>query len=203
MVGLINLAFSLLAVSRIKPVAQSCWSHGKLILVRLSKSQPETAGHILSQLADKLAQDSLQKQYAGIPFYFWILLNSCHFSFYPSTYTFIHFFTWTLTINYILLLLWWKTQKSIDKTKWRNHNPAFKRSPLFFVPDCLYVLCKLTPASVERCTQLSTILENCQPTVTEYKPAACVLDAVHPLLNYSTRTRDVLVMVCRKGLYSR
>nr|XP_049699568.1 Fanconi anemia group I protein homolog [Helicoverpa armigera] len=132
-VGLINLAFLLLSVNRLKPVAQTCWSHGKLILVRLSKAQPETAGHILSQLADKLCSDTTQRQYA----------------------------------------------------------------------DCLYVLCKLTPVSVERCTQLGTILENCQPSPTDYRAAASVLDAVHPLLNFSTRTRDTLVMVCRKGLYSR
>ncbi|XP_030024994.1 Fanconi anemia group I protein homolog isoform X2 [Manduca sexta] len=132
-IGLINLAFSLLSVARTKPVAPSCWSHGKLILVRLSKSQPETAAHILSQLADKLAGYCSQRQYA----------------------------------------------------------------------DCLYVLCKLTPVSLERCTQLSTILENCQPSPADYKAAAAVLDAVHPLLNFSTRTRDTLVMVCRKGLHSR
>ncbi|CAG5032925.1 unnamed protein product [Parnassius apollo] len=131
--GLINLAFSLLSVSRLKPVAQVCWSHGKLILVRLCKSQPETAGHILSQLADKLSGDATQRQYS----------------------------------------------------------------------ECLYILCKLTPVSVERCTQVSLILESCQPSATEYESAARVLDAVHPLLSFSTRTRDVLVMVCRKGLYSR
>ncbi|KAJ8730267.1 hypothetical protein PYW07_017305 [Mythimna separata] len=132
-VGLINLAFLLLSVSRLKPIAGTCWSHGKLILVRLCKAQPETAGHILSQLADTLCSDTTQRQYA----------------------------------------------------------------------DCLYVLCKLTPVSVERCTQLGTILENCQPSPTDYRAAASVLDAVHPLLNFSTRTRDTLVMVCRKGLYSR
>ncbi|KAJ8727968.1 hypothetical protein PYW08_016353 [Mythimna loreyi] len=132
-VGLINLAFLLLSVSRVKPIAAACWSHGKLILVRLSKAQPETAAHILTQLADTLCSDTTQKQYA----------------------------------------------------------------------DCLYVLCKLTPVSVERCTQLGTILENCQPSPTDYRAAASVLDAVHPLLNFSTRTRDTLVMVCRKGLYSR
>ncbi|CAB3223841.1 unnamed protein product [Arctia plantaginis] len=132
-VGLIHLAFLLLSTFRLKPVAQTCWSHGKLILVRLSKSQPECAAHILSQLADKLAGDTTQKQYS----------------------------------------------------------------------DCLYILCKLTPVSIERCSQLSTILENCQPTPTDFRSAAAVLDAVHPLLNFSTRSRDTLVMVCRKGLYSR
>lgn len=69
--------------------------------------------------------------------------------------------------------------------------------------DCLYILCKLTPVSVERCTQLSTILETCRPAASEYRSAAAVLDAVHPLLNFSTRLRDTLFMVCRKGLYSR
>ncbi|XP_059053094.1 Fanconi anemia group I protein [Achroia grisella] len=131
--GLINVAFLLLAVSRLKPIAQTCWSHGKLILVRLSKSQPETAPHILTQLADRLAGDTSQRQYA----------------------------------------------------------------------DCLHVLCKLTPVSVERCSQLFTILENCQPAGGDYRAAAAVLDAVHPLLNFSLRTRDTLIMVCRKGLYSR
>ncbi|XP_068632034.1 Fanconi anemia group I protein homolog [Battus philenor] len=131
--GLINLAFTLLSVSRLKPVAPVCWSHGKLILVRLCKSQPETAGHILSQLADKLAGDATQRQYS----------------------------------------------------------------------ECFHILCKLTPVSVERCTQVATILECCQPSPTEYESAAQVLDAVHPLLSFSTRTRDALVMVCRKGLYSR
>ncbi|XP_053607765.1 Fanconi anemia group I protein homolog [Plodia interpunctella] len=131
--GLINLAFSLLSVSRLKPVAPSCWSHGKLILVRLSKSQPETASHILSLLADRLAGGCQLRQYA----------------------------------------------------------------------DCLHVLCKLTPVSVERCTELAAILECCQPSPTDYKSAAAVLDAVHPLINFSTRTRDTIVMVCRKGLYSR
>ncbi|CAK1595884.1 unnamed protein product [Parnassius mnemosyne] len=131
--GLINLAFSLLSVSRLKPVAEVCWSHGKLILVRLCKYQPETAGHILSQLADKLSGDATQRQYS----------------------------------------------------------------------ECLYILCKLTPVSVERCTQVSLILECCQPSATEFVSAARVLDAVHPLLSFSTRTRDALVMVCRKGLYSR
>ncbi|XP_026725194.1 Fanconi anemia group I protein homolog [Trichoplusia ni] len=132
-VGLINLAFLLLSVNRLKPVAPTCWSHGKLILVRLCKAQPETAGHILSQLADKLCGDASQKQYA----------------------------------------------------------------------DCLYILCKLTPVSVERCSALSSIVEGCQASGADYSAAAAVLDAVHPLLNFSTRTRDTLVMVCRKGLYSR
>ncbi|CAH0579168.1 unnamed protein product [Chrysodeixis includens] len=132
-VGLINLAFLLLSVSRLKPVAPTCWSHGKLILVRLCKAQPETAGHILSQLADKLCGDASQKQYA----------------------------------------------------------------------DCLYVLCKLTPVSVERCCGLGAILEGCQPARADYAAPAVVLNAVHPLLNFSTRVRDTLVMVCRKGLYSR
>ncbi|KOB75044.1 Fanconi anemia, complementation group I [Operophtera brumata] len=132
-VGLINLAFALLAVSRVKPCAATCWSHGKLILVRLSKSQPETAPHILGQLADRLAADCSMNQYT----------------------------------------------------------------------DCLYILCKLTPVSVERCTQLSTILESCRPAACDYRSAAAVLDAVHPLLNFSTRNRDTLFMVCRKGLYSR
>ncbi|KAL0892832.1 hypothetical protein ABMA27_014522 [Loxostege sticticalis] len=132
-VGLINLAFSLLATNKVKPVAPACWSHGKLILVRLCKAQPETASHILSQLSCRLATDSTQRQYA----------------------------------------------------------------------DCLHVLCKLTPVSIERCTELSTILENCQPSPHDYRAAAAVLCAVHPLINFSTRTRDTLVMVCRKGLYSR
>ncbi|KAI5651941.1 FANCI solenoid 1 domain-containing protein [Phthorimaea operculella] len=131
-VGLINLAFALLSVSKSKSSASACWSHGKLILARLSKSQPETAPHILSQLCDRLATDN-SRQYA----------------------------------------------------------------------DCLHVLCALTPVSLERCTQLTTILENCQPVPGDYKSAAAVLDAVHPLLSFSTRVRDVLVMVCRKGLYSR
>ncbi|KAL4709893.1 hypothetical protein ACJJTC_003856 [Scirpophaga incertulas] len=69
--------------------------------------------------------------------------------------------------------------------------------------DCLYILCKLTPVSVERCSELSTIMENCQPVAGDFSVPAAVLDAVHPLLNFSTRTRDTLVMVCRKGLYSR
>ncbi|XP_045486791.1 Fanconi anemia group I protein homolog isoform X1 [Pieris rapae] len=130
--GLINLAFSLLSVSRVKAVSHACWSHGKLILVRLCKSQPNTAQHILAQLADRLSGDCSQRQYS----------------------------------------------------------------------DCLYVLCKLTPVSVESCTQLSTILENCQPGG-DYTHAAAVYAAVHPLITFSTRTRDTLVMVCRKGLYSR
>ncbi|GBP47375.1 Fanconi anemia group I protein [Eumeta japonica] len=104
-----------------------------LITERLSKSQPDTTRHILSQLADRLAGDSIAlRQYS----------------------------------------------------------------------DCLYVLCKLTPVSVERCPQLSTIIENCQPT-NEYHSAAAVLDAVHPLLSFSTRIRDTIVVVCRKRLYSR
>ncbi|KAH9639712.1 hypothetical protein HF086_014470 [Spodoptera exigua] len=107
--GLINLAFVLLSVPRVKPVATTCWSHGKLILVRLSKAQPETAGHILTQLTDKLCTETALRQYA----------------------------------------------------------------------------------------------ENCQPSSTGYKAPAAVLDAVHPLFNFSTRIRDTLVMVCRKGLYSR
>lgn len=74
---------------------------------------------------------------------------------------------------------------------------------IFIFLECLHVLCALSPVSIERCTQLSTILENCQPTPTDYKAAAAVLNAVHPLINFSTRTRDTLVMVCRKGLYSR
>ncbi|CAK1547028.1 unnamed protein product [Leptosia nina] len=130
--GLINLAFTLLSVSRVKPVSHACWSHGKLILVRLCKSQPNTAQHILAQLADRLSADASQRQYS----------------------------------------------------------------------DCLYVLCKLTPVSVESCTQLSTILENCQPGV-YYTHSAAVYAAVRPLITFSTRTRDTLVMVCRKGLYSR
>ncbi|XP_060802727.1 Fanconi anemia group I protein homolog [Amyelois transitella] len=130
--GLINLAIVLLSVPRTKPMAPSCWSYGKLILVRFSKAQPETASHILSLLADRLAGEC-QKQYA----------------------------------------------------------------------DCLHLLCKLTPVSVERCTQLRAILECCQPSQTDYRPAAAVLDAVHPLINFSIRTRDTLVMVCRKGMYSR
>ncbi|KAI8435722.1 hypothetical protein MSG28_003966 [Choristoneura fumiferana] len=130
--GLISLAFLLLAVPRSKPMATQCWSHGKLILARLSKAQPETAAHILSQLGDRLHTACEQRQYA----------------------------------------------------------------------DCLFVLCKLTPVSVERCSQLSTILENCKPSV-DFKSAAVVLEAVYPLINFSIRTRDTLFMVCRKGLYSR
>ncbi|XP_045771843.1 Fanconi anemia group I protein homolog [Maniola jurtina] len=129
--GLINLAFSLLSVSRIKPTAQTCWSYGKLILVRLSKAQPETAGHILTQLADRLLGVN-QQQYT----------------------------------------------------------------------DCLHILCRLTPVSVERCPQLSAILESCQP-VGDYTHAAQTYAAVRPLISFSTRVRDTLVMVCRKGLYSR
>ncbi|XP_050560640.1 Fanconi anemia group I protein homolog isoform X1 [Spodoptera frugiperda] len=131
--GLINLAFLLLSVSRVKPLASTCWSHGKLILVRLSKAQPETAPFILQQLTDKLCTETALRQYA----------------------------------------------------------------------ECLYVLCKLTPVSVERCPQLSMILENCQPSPAGYKAHAAILDAVHPLFNFSTRIRDTLVLVCRKGLYSR
>ncbi|XP_013169360.1 PREDICTED: Fanconi anemia group I protein homolog isoform X2 [Papilio xuthus] len=131
--GLINLAFSLLGVSRVRPVASVLWSHGKLILVRLCKTQPATTGHILSQLADRLCGDVAQRQYS----------------------------------------------------------------------ECFYILCKLTPVSVEPCTQVNLILENCQPSGTEYESAALVLAAVHPLLGFSTRVRDALVMVCRKGLYAR
>ncbi|CAH2106625.1 unnamed protein product [Euphydryas editha] len=125
--GLINLAFLLLSVNRTKPTATACWYHGKLILVRLCKAQPETAGHILSQLSDKIFADYTQHQYT----------------------------------------------------------------------DCLYLLCKLTPVSVERCPTLVGVLEGCQP------PGARVYGAVRPLLPFSTRVRDALVMVCRKGLYSR
>ncbi|KAM3964323.1 Fanconi anemia complementation group I [Aphomia sociella] len=131
--GLINLAFMLLSVSRLRPTAQTCWSHGKLILVRLCKSQPETSGHILTQLADRLGGDTIQRQFA----------------------------------------------------------------------DCFHILCKLTPVSVERCPQLVTILQGCRPTAAAPQVPAAVLDAVHPLLNFSARTRDALIMVCRKGLYSR
>ncbi|XP_045535774.1 Fanconi anemia group I protein homolog [Papilio machaon] len=131
--GLINLAFSLLGVSRLKPVAPVLWSHGKLILVRLCKTQPATTGHILSQLADRLCGDVTQRQYS----------------------------------------------------------------------ECFYILCKLTPVSVEPCTQVNLILENCQPADAEYESAALVLAAVHPLLAFSTRVRDALVMICRKGLYAR
>ncbi|VVD04487.1 unnamed protein product [Leptidea sinapis] len=59
--GLINLAFSLLSVPKTKAVAPTCWSHGKLILVRLCKSQPETAQHILGQLSDKLMGDATHR----------------------------------------------------------------------------------------------------------------------------------------------
>ncbi|RVE41393.1 hypothetical protein evm_013954 [Chilo suppressalis] len=93
-IGLINLSFSLLSVSGVKAVAHTCWSHGKLVVVRLCKSQPETASHVLGLLSDRLAGETTPKQYA----------------------------------------------------------------------ECLFVLCKLTPVSVERCTQLSTILENCRPS---------------------------------------
>ncbi|KAJ0177063.1 hypothetical protein K1T71_007072 [Dendrolimus kikuchii] len=130
--GLINLAFNLLSVNASRPTAALCWSHGKLILVRLSKLQPETTPYILTKLSDLLSGEVVLPQFA----------------------------------------------------------------------DCLYVLCKFTPVSVERCTQLATILEKCQPSPTDYRSAAVVLDAVRPLLNYSMRTRDVLVMVCRKGFYS-
>ncbi|XP_038212142.1 Fanconi anemia group I protein homolog [Zerene cesonia] len=130
--GLINLAFSLLSVSRVKAVAPACWSHGKLILVRLCKSQPNTAQHILGQLADRLCGDISQRQYS----------------------------------------------------------------------DCLYILCKLTPVSIEGCPQLSTILESCQPGA-DYAHAGAVYAAVRPLISFSARVRDALVMVCRKGLYSR
>ncbi|XP_063618307.1 Fanconi anemia group I protein homolog [Cydia splendana] len=68
--------------------------------------------------------------------------------------------------------------------------------------DCLFVLCKLTPISVERCSQLSAILENCRPSA-DFKSCALVLEAVHPLINFSARTRDCLFMVCRKGINSR
>ncbi|XP_050346255.1 Fanconi anemia group I protein homolog [Nymphalis io] len=129
-VGLINLAFSLLSVSRLKPTAQACWSHGKLILVRLCKAQPETAGHILSQLADKIFGDYSQHQYT----------------------------------------------------------------------DCLHLLCKLTPAAVERSAQLAGALESCGAGGAGGER---VYGAVRPLLAYSARVRDALVMVCRKGLYSR
>lgn len=62
--GLINLAFSLLA-SRQK-TSRAIYSFGELILVRLAKSQPETAPHILGQLADRLAGDvTAQGQYAS------------------------------------------------------------------------------------------------------------------------------------------
>lgn len=63
--GLINLAFLLLGVPRTRPTSHSCWSHGKLILVRLSKAQPETAGYILSELSDRIAMDVTNRQYAG------------------------------------------------------------------------------------------------------------------------------------------
>ncbi|XP_052759404.1 Fanconi anemia group I protein [Galleria mellonella] len=131
--GLINLALSLLSVSRAKPTAQACWSYGKLILVRVSKLILETAPYILTQLGDRLAGDSNQPQYA----------------------------------------------------------------------DCLQVLCKLAPLSVERCSQLRTIIENCQPSGNDYTTAAAVLDTVHPLLNFSIKIRDTLIMFCSKGLYSK
>lgn len=67
--GLINLAFSLLSVSRVKAVSHTCWSYGKLILVRLCKAQPNTAQHILAQLADRLSGDCSQRQYSGIYIY--------------------------------------------------------------------------------------------------------------------------------------
>ena len=73
--GLINLAFSLLSVSRIKPTATTCWSHGKLILVRLCKAQPETAGHILGQLSDRLFSDQNLPQYTGRYCYMTCLLK--------------------------------------------------------------------------------------------------------------------------------
>ena len=76
---------------------------------------------------------------------------------------------------------------------------------IFFLPffsDCLYILCKLTPVSIERSSQLITILENCQPLVS-YEHSANTYEAVRPLIAFSARVRDVLVMVCRKGLYSR
>ncbi|XP_063533676.1 uncharacterized protein LOC134743975 [Cydia strobilella] len=75
-------------------------------------------------------------------------------------------------------------------------------SPQRQYADCLFVLCKLTPVSVERCSQLSAILENCKPSA-DFKSCALVLEAVHPLINFSARTRDCLFMVCRKGINSR
>ncbi|CAG9093608.1 unnamed protein product [Plutella xylostella] len=69
--------------------------------------------------------------------------------------------------------------------------------------DCLYILCKMAPLSVQRCTQLTTIVENCRASNGDYKAAAAVLEATHPLLNFSTRLRDTMLCVCRKGLYSR
>ncbi|XP_047995320.1 Fanconi anemia group I protein homolog isoform X2 [Leguminivora glycinivorella] len=130
--GLISLAFSLLATPRGKPHAASCWSLAKLILARLSKAQPETAPHILATLADRLNTANPERQYA----------------------------------------------------------------------DCLFVLCKLTPISIERCSQLSAILENCKPSA-DFRSCVLVLEAVHPLINFSARTRDCLFMVCRKGINSR
>ncbi|XP_041978128.1 Fanconi anemia group I protein homolog [Aricia agestis] len=122
--GLISLAFSLLSVGRTKPVARACWSHGELILARLSRAQPETAPHVIAQLADRLA-DTPQPQHV----------------------------------------------------------------------DCLYVLCKLTPVAVERCPQLSGVLESCGD--------GAVYRAVRPLVPFSARVRDTVLMVCRKALYSR
>ncbi|XP_063361804.1 uncharacterized protein LOC134650800 [Cydia amplana] len=75
-------------------------------------------------------------------------------------------------------------------------------SPQRQYADCLFVLCKLTPISVERCSQLSAILENCRPSA-DLRSCALVLEAVHPLINFSARTRDCLFMVCRKGINSR
>nr|XP_032525025.1 Fanconi anemia group I protein [Danaus plexippus plexippus] len=125
--GLINLAFSLLSVYRLKPTAPQCWALGQMLLVKLSKTQPETASHILSQLADKLFGDSTQTQYS----------------------------------------------------------------------ECLYILCKQAPVVIERCPQIILIVESCQG-----KHAVKTFEALKPLLSFSERTRDTLLKVCRKHLYS-
>ncbi|CAG9584541.1 unnamed protein product [Danaus chrysippus] len=125
--GLINLAFSLLSVYRLKPTAPQCWALGQMLLVKLAKTQPETASHILSQLADKLFGDATQNQYS----------------------------------------------------------------------ECLYILCKQAPVVIERCPQIVLIVEGCQGP-----DAVKTFEALKPLLPFSERTRDTLLKVCRKHLYS-
>lgn len=41
---------------------------------------------------------------------------------------------------------------------------------------------------------------NYQPSACKYRLVVAVLEAVHPLLNFSTRLSDTLFMVCRRRL---
>ncbi|XP_072931787.1 Fanconi anemia group I protein homolog [Epargyreus clarus] len=65
-----------------------------------------------------------------------------------------------------------------------------------YYAECLAVLCKET-LSVERQAKLRDILQECRASAPD------VLEAVQPLLNFSSGVRDALIMTCTKRLYCR